>query len=69
MKAQGKINLETLIPSSLLDEDLSDNGSISNMKLKDNITLLKDNYYAKEQEEVFHIFNYIIFFYRKKKIV
>jgi hypothetical protein len=56
MKAQEKINMETLIPSSLLEEDLSDNGSLSNMKFKDNITLLKDNFYIKGQEEVFHIF-------------
>lgn len=42
MKSQPSINLETLIPSSLLEEENSDNESISNMKLINNIPIFKD---------------------------
>ena len=42
MKAQPSINPETLIPSSLLEEEHSDNESISNMKLINNIPIFKN---------------------------
>ena len=36
MKAQSNINIETLIPSSLLEEDHSDKENISNFEFEDN---------------------------------
>ena len=50
MKAQSTINIETLIPSSLLEEDHSDEESISNCKFEDNL-----NYQEKNQDTVNHI--------------
>ena len=48
--------METLIPSSLLEEELSDNERITKIKFEDNIPNLKDVSQEKEQEKVFHIF-------------
>ena len=70
MKTQGKINMETLIPSSLLEEELSDNESITKIKFEDNIPNLKDASQEKEQEKVFHIFNlFIIYIYYRAKML
>jgi len=70
MKTQGKINMEALIPSSLLEEELSDNESISKIKFEDNTPNLKDVSQEKEQEKVFHIFNsYIIYIYYRTKML
>lgn len=69
MKAQNKINIETLIPSSLLDEEHSDNESISNGKFEDNLPLFKDAPKEILIEKVNHFFNNFIIFYRIKKIL
>jgi hypothetical protein len=70
MKAQKTINIETLIPSSLLDEEHSDNESFSNCKFEDNLPLFKDAPKEKLTDKVNHIFNNFIIFYRmKKKII
>ena len=49
MTTQVKLNMETLLPSSLLEEDLSDNENISNFKIKHNVTSLKEN--SREQKK------------------
>ena len=70
MKNQSTINIETLIPSTLLEEEHSDNGSISNNKLKGNIPLIKDVPQEKNSDNVNHIFiNFFILFYRTKMII
>ena len=73
MTTQVKLNMETLLPSSLLEEDLSDNENISNFKIKPNVTSLKENSHEqekekeKEKEKVFHIFNYLIHYIGRTK--
>ena len=49
MTTQVKLNMETLLPSSLLEEDFSDNENISNFKIKHNVTSLKEN--SREQKK------------------
>ena len=56
MKAQKTINIETLIPSSLLDEEHSDNESFSNCKFEDSLPLFKDAPKEKLTDKVIHIF-------------
>ena len=63
MTTQVKLNMETLLPSSLLEEDLSDNENISNFKIKDNVISLEGNSHEQEKEKVFHIFNYLLIHY------
>ena len=66
MTTQVKLNMETLLPSSLLEEDFSDNENISNFKIKHNVTSLKEN--SREQKKkVFHIFNYLIHYIGRTK--
>ena len=69
MTTQVKLNMETLLPSSLLEEDLSDNENISNFKIKDNVISLEGNSHEqeKEKEKVFHIFNYLIHYIGRTK--
>ena len=67
MTTQVKLNMETLLPSSLLEEDLSDNENISNCKIKHNVTSLKENSHEQEKEKVFHIFNYLIHYIGRTK--
>ena len=67
MTTQVKLNMETLLPSSLLEEDLSDNENISNFKIKSNVTSLKENSHEQEKEKVFHIFNYLIHYIGRTK--
>ena len=69
MKAQSTINIENLIPSTLLEEEHSDNESISNKKLKDNIPLFKDIPQENISDNVNHIFINFILFYRTKMII
>ena len=67
MTTQVKLNMETLLPSSLLEEDISDNENISNCKIKPNVTSLKENSHEQEKEKVFHIFNYLIHYIGRTK--
>ena len=69
MATQVKLNMEKLLPSSLLEEDLSDNENISNFKIKDNVISLEGNSHEqeKEKEKVFHIFNYLIHYIGRTK--
>ncbi len=67
MTTQVKLNMETLLPSSLLEEDLSDNENISNCKIKHNVTSLKENSHEQEKEKVFHIFNFLIHYIGRTK--
>ncbi len=68
MKAKSTINIETLIPSTLLEEEHSDNESTSNMKFKDNIPIFKDIPQENLKENVIHIFIiiYNIYLFRMK---
>ena len=52
MKAQTPINIETLIPSSLFDEEHSDNESFSNCKFEEHLPLCKDNSKEKLTEKI-----------------
>ena len=61
MKAQTPINIETLIPSSLLDEENLDKECASNCKFENNLPLYKDSPEEKLTETVNHIFNNFIF--------
>ena len=63
MKAQPSINLETLIPSSLLEEENSDKESISNMKLINNIPIFKDVSKKNVPDDVIHFLSKFITFY------
>ena len=60
MKAQKTINIETLIPSSLLDEEHSDNESFSNCKFEANLPLFKDAPKEKLTDKVINNFNNLI---------
>ena len=69
MKTQSTINVETLIPSSLLEEEHSDNESMSNNILEENKSLSKNASQKNISENVNHIFYIFIIFYRAKKII
>ena len=70
MKTQSTINIETLIPSSLLEEEHSDNESMSNNSFEENNPLFKDASHKNISENVNHTFLFFIIFYRtKKKII
>lgn len=62
MNSSKTINIETLIPSSLLEEEYSDNESISNKKFKKDISSKEEIEQKNKQENVNYIFlfNYYI---------
>ena len=67
MKTQANINVEKLIPSSLLEEEHSDNESISNNSFEENNPLFKDASPKNMLENVNHIFILLIYFIERKK--
>ena len=56
MKTQSTINVETLIPSSLLEEEHSDNESMSNNSFEEKNPLFKDASQKNISDNVNHIF-------------
>lgn len=56
MKAQKTINIETLIPSTLLEEVHSEDENTSNEKFEGEIHIIKDIPQENLNEKVFHIF-------------
>ena len=54
MKTQTTINIENLIPSSLLEEENSDNESIPNLEFEDNSPLCKKDSQEKKSDNVIH---------------
>lgn len=56
MKTQNTINIETLIPSTLLEEGHSDNEMVSNLKFEKDMFIIKDIPQENINEKVNHIF-------------
>lgn len=54
MKAQSSINIETLIPSTLLEEEHSDNENISKIKFKDDIPIFEGAPKKNDLDEVIY---------------
>lgn len=54
MKTQTTINIENLIPSSLLEEENSDNESNPNLEFEDNSLLYKKDSLENKSDNVTH---------------